>query len=80
MTGGDAEPLDPMHVETALRAVQRPRLELALEVGLHLQKLKPEHLRVDGDWMRASTSGGRLVNELIGLRGLLTQSPVGLLK
>jgi hypothetical protein len=35
---------------------------------------------VDGDWMRASTSGGRLVNELIGLRGLLTQSPVGLLE
>ena len=33
-----------MNVEAALRAVRHPHLELALEVGLHLQKLKPEHL------------------------------------
>jgi hypothetical protein len=32
----DAETADPMHVETALRVVHRPRLELAPMVGLHL--------------------------------------------
>ena len=32
-----------MHVETTFGAVQRPRLELALEVGLHLEQLEAEH-------------------------------------
>ena len=48
-----------------------PRLELALEVGLHLQELEPEHLRVDRDRVIASTSSLRLVNELVGFDGLL---------
>jgi len=60
-----------MHVEAALRAVRHPRLELALEVGLHLQELETEHLRADGDRMIASTSSLRFVNELVGLSGLL---------
>jgi hypothetical protein len=56
-----------LNVETTLRAVQRPRLELALEVGVHPEELEPEHLRVEGDRMIASAGSLRLVDELIGL-------------
>jgi hypothetical protein len=80
MTGGDAEATDPMHVETAFRAVRHPCLELALEVGLHPQKLKPQHLRVDGDRVIASTSSLRLVNEVVGLRRLLGNGVDGVLE
>jgi hypothetical protein len=45
-----------MHVETALRAVHRPRLELAVEVGLHLEELEPKHLGVVGDRVIGSSS------------------------
>jgi hypothetical protein len=38
VTRGDAEARDPVHVETALRAVEGEVLELALEVGLHLEE------------------------------------------
>jgi hypothetical protein len=79
MTRGDAETADPMHVETTLCAVQRPGLELALDVGFHLEQLKPKHLRVDRDRVIASTSGLRLVNELIGLDGLLGNGVDGVL-
>jgi hypothetical protein len=48
-----------------------PRLELALEIGLHLQELEPEHLRVDGDRMISPTGSLRLVDEFVGLDGLL---------
>ena len=41
-TGGDAETADPMHVEAALRAVRHPGLELAFEIGLHLQQFEPK--------------------------------------
>jgi hypothetical protein len=44
-----------MHIQTAPGAVEGEILELALGVGLHLQELKPEHLRVDGERMIAST-------------------------
>ena len=60
-----------MHVEAALGAVRHPGLEFALEVGLHLQQLDPEHLRVDHDRVIASSGGGRFVDELVGLGGLL---------
>lgn len=60
-----------MDIETALRAVERPRLELALEIGLNLQELEPQHLRVDRDRMRASSGGGGLVHELVGFDCLL---------
>jgi hypothetical protein len=69
-----------MHVEAALRAVEGEVLELALEVGLHLQELEPEHLGVDRDRMIASTSGLRLVDELICLDGLLGHGPDGVLE
>lgn len=46
-------------------------LKLAFEVGLHLEELKPQHLRVNRDRMIASTSSLRLVNELVGLDSLL---------
>ena len=65
-----------MHVEAALGAVRHPRLELALEVGLHLQELEPEHLRADRDRMIASTGGGGLpLHELVGFDCLLGQGP-----
>jgi hypothetical protein len=76
----DAETADPMNVEAALRAVEREVLELAFEIGLHLQELKPQHLRVDGDRMIASTSSLRLVNELVGLRRLLRDGVDGVLE
>jgi hypothetical protein len=66
-----------MHVETTFRAVQRPCLELAFEIGLHLQEFEPKHLRVDSHRMIATTSSLRLVNELVGLRRLLAQGPDG---
>ena len=69
-----------MHVETKLRAVQRPRLELALEVGLHLEQLEPKHLRVDGDRVIASTSSLRFVDEIVRLGGLLGDGLDGVLK
>jgi hypothetical protein len=71
MAGKDAETGDPMHVETAFRAVEGEVLKLTLEIRLHLQELQAEHLRVDGDWMIASTSSLRLVDELVRLRRLL---------
>jgi hypothetical protein len=51
-----------------------------LEVGLHLEQLEPEHLRVDGDRMIASTSSLRLVNELVRLRRLLSNGVDGVLE
>jgi hypothetical protein len=39
---GRVRRMDPIHVEKALRAIQRPRLELTLEVGLHLEQLLTE--------------------------------------
>jgi hypothetical protein len=78
VTRRDPEPSDPVNVETTLRAVQRPRLELALEVAFTLRS-EPEHLRVDGDRMIASAGSLRLVDELIGLDGLLGHGPDGVL-
>src|SRR4029453_16981203 len=80
MTGCDPEPADPMHVQAALRTVEDEDLELALEIGLHLQELEPEHLRVDGDRMIASTGSLRLVDELVGLDRLLGHRPDGVLE
>jgi len=69
-----------MHVQAAHRAVEREVLELTLEIGLQLQELEPKHLRVDGNRMVASTGSLRFVDELIGLDGLLGQSPDGVLE
>jgi hypothetical protein len=80
MAGRHAEPADPMHVETTPGAVEGEILELALEVGLHLQELEPEHLRVDRDRVIASTSSLRLVDELVGLRRLLGDGVDGVLE
>ena len=46
-------------------------LEFALEVGLHLEQLEPQHLRVDRDRIIASAGSLRLVDKLVGLRRLL---------
>jgi hypothetical protein len=69
-----------MDIQAALRAVEGEVLELAFEVGLHLQELEPEHLRVDRDRMIASTRSLRLVDELVGLDGLLGDGPDGVLE
>jgi hypothetical protein len=69
-----------MHIEAALRAVEGEVLELALEIGLHLQKLKSKHLRVNRDWMIAPTGSLRFVDELVGLDGLLGDGADGVLE
>jgi hypothetical protein len=63
--GGDAEPGDPMHPPTALGAVEDEFPEASLEVGLHLQELEPQHLRVDGDGVGA-VEAGRTTGRLLG--------------
>jgi hypothetical protein len=40
--------------------------ELSLEVGLHVEELEPQYLRVDRDRMIASTGSLRFVDELVG--------------
>ena len=69
-----------MHIETALLAVEGEVLEFALEVGLHLEELESEHLRVDGDRMIASTCSLRFVDELVSLRRLLGDGVDGVLE
>jgi hypothetical protein len=69
-----------MNVEAAPGAVEGEVLELALEVGLHLEQFEPEHLGVDGDRMFASNSSLRLVDELVGLDGLLGDGVDGVLE
>jgi hypothetical protein len=80
VTGRDPEPQDPVNVEAAFGAVEREVLELAFEIGLHLEELKPQHLRVDRDRVIASTSSLRLVNELVSLDGLLGDGVDGVLE
>jgi hypothetical protein len=70
---------NPVNVEAALGSVENEVLKLALEIGLHLQELEPEHLRVDGDRMRAAPGGGRLVDKLTRLGGLLSDGVDGVL-
>ena len=45
-------------------------LEFVVEVGLHLQQLEAEHLRVDGDRMIAPSGGDRFLDEIVGLDSL----------
>jgi len=70
---------NPVNVEAALGAVENEVLKLALEIGLHLQELEPEHLRADGDRVRAAPGGGRLVDKLTRLGGLLSDGMDGVL-
>ena len=69
-----------MNVEAAPGAAEGEILELALEIGLHLQQFEAEHLRVDGDRMIASTGSLRFVDELVGLDGLLVDGADGVLE
>jgi hypothetical protein len=69
-----------MHVEAAFGAVEGEILKLALEVGLHLQELEPQHLRVDRDWVIPSIGSLRLVDELVGLHRLFGDGAEGLLE
>jgi hypothetical protein len=49
VSGHDAQSAHPVNVQAALRAVEAEVLQLAFEVGLHLQELEPEHLGVDDE-------------------------------
>lgn len=81
MTRPGPEPGYPMNRSAAIRTVEDELAELALEVGLHVQELEPQHLRVDGQRMGPVEAGVKsLVDELVGLRRLLGQSPDGSLE
>jgi hypothetical protein len=53
----DTEPGDPVDRSSAGRAVEHELPEFPLEVGLHVQKLEPEHLGVQRDGMGVTESG-----------------------
>jgi hypothetical protein len=81
MARRDAETADPMHIEAALRAVEAEVLELAFEVGLHLQELEPEHLGVGNERIGPAVPDvDRLVDERIGLLGLVSDGVDGALE
>lgn len=81
MAGGHAKTADPMNVEPALRAVRRPRLELALEVSLHVQELQAQHLHVDDERIGPAVPDvDGLVDEVVGLRCLLGDDVDGVLE
>ena len=50
-----ADALNPVHLHAARCAVEDPGCEVPFQIGLHLQELEAEHLRVNGDRMIAST-------------------------
>jgi len=81
MARRDAETADPMHIEAALPAVEAEVLELAFEVGLHLQELEPEHLGVGNERIGATVADlDRLVHQLVRFGGLLGDGVDGALK
>ena len=71
-------PLTPSKSRRHFAQLSENLLELALEVGL--QELEPEHLRLDGDRMIASTGSLRFVDELVGLDRLLGDGADGVLQ
>ena len=81
MPGGDAKAGDPVDSLSARRTIEDTALELAFEVGLRVEGLEAECLRVDRHRMGSVGAGGeRLVDELAGLRGLLGDRPDGALE
>lgn len=59
-----------MNRPAAVRAVEDEQPELALKIGLHLQELEAQHLRLERDGMRAVEAGGKsFVDERFVLRG-----------
>ena len=76
MSGLHPEARHPVDCLTACGAIEDERPELALEVGLHLQQLLAEPLRLDREGIRTVVAcGERLVDQRVGLGGLLTQRP-----
>ena len=49
--------VNPVHRLAAARAVEHQLPEFSLEVGLHLQELEPQHLRVNRNRMGAVQAG-----------------------
>ena len=69
-----------MNVPAATRAGGRPGRQLALEIGLHVQELQPEHLRLNRERVigpappRARRVGNPVstaIGEIVGLSRLL---------
>ena len=55
-----------MNLRTASLAVNDPRFEFSLEIGIHLQELQPKHLCLEGDRMGAVETGVQsLVNDRV---------------
>jgi hypothetical protein len=70
-----------MHVEAAFRTVEDEVLELALEIGFHLEKLEPKHLGVGDERIRPAVPNlDCLFDEVVGLRRLLGDGMDGVLE
>lgn len=50
----DAKARNPVHSSSAGRAVEHEASELPFELGLHVQKLEPEHPGLERDGVRAA--------------------------
>jgi len=67
-----------MHVEATPSAVEDQLPKLALEVGLHVQELEAEHVRVDDRGVGGAVPDrDRFVDEIVSLRGLFRDSMHG---
>lgn len=67
-----SEASNPVNRPPAISTVEDELAELSLEIGLHVEQLQAEHLRVDRERMRSAEAGGeRLVDEAVSLRRLL---------
>lgn len=72
---------DPVDRATARRAVKHELSELPLKIALHVQKLEPEHLGVNGDRVRSTSARGQdLVDEVVSLDRLLDHRADGVLE
>ena len=75
----DPEAADPVDVETALRAVEGEVLKLAFEIRLHVEQLQAQHLGVGDERIGPAVADvDCLVNEVVGLGGLLGDGVDGL--
>jgi hypothetical protein len=76
-----AEAADPVNVQAALGAVQGEVLELALEIGFHLEEFDSQHLGVDHERIGAAMPDlDRFIDEVIGLGRLLGDGVDGALE
>jgi hypothetical protein len=73
--------LNPVHVHAARLAVENPGCEFPFQIALHPQQLQPDLLGGDGDGViGGQASVHRLVDDPIGIRGLLSDGVDGVLE